>query len=85
MLKLRNNTLTNMFALSIVFRFVTNQGVEDRDTTPFRAFIQSDEELIQDGAGDDKRIRCTPRRSSRDMNVCEGSNGVGNDLAQRKR
>ena len=52
MLKLRHDSLTNVFALLLVLRIVPTQGVKDRDASPFRTFIQRHQESVQDYGSD---------------------------------
>lgn len=44
-LELRHHSFTDVFTLLLVIGPVSRQSGEDGNTTPFRAFVQSDEEF----------------------------------------
>lgn len=50
-LELRYDSLADVFALLVVLGTVASQGVEDGDTTPLRAFVQGNEELVENRGG----------------------------------
>ena len=45
----RGNPLADVLGLLLVLRLVCGQGVQDEDLSPFRALIQSSQELIDSG------------------------------------
>lgn len=80
MLKLRNNSLTNMLTLPLILSIITRQRIEDGDTTPFRAFIQGNEQFVKYGVGDDEDLCAGAVGNRRIVNICQCSNRICDDL-----
>lgn len=56
-LKLRYNPLANVLGLLLVDRPVVGQGAQDSDASPLCALVESHEELLEGGRGDDECSR----------------------------
>lgn len=84
MLELRHDAFAYVFALLLVLRFVPGQRREYSDAAPLGAFVERDEEFVQDrrGDGEDGRIgRGSGRlRRRRRVNIRQRRNGVRDDL-----
>ena len=84
MLKLRHHPFANMLALLLVLGHITGQRVQDGNSSPLGAFIQRDQQFVQDIGGNDEdggirggrgRLRC-----SSDMDVCQSCDSVSDNL-----
>jgi hypothetical protein len=56
-LELRYHALADVLALLLVLGHISGKGIENRDSSPFRAFVQRNKKFVEDGGGNDEYTR----------------------------
>ena len=83
MLELRNDTFAYMLAFSFIDSIISSQRIQNGDPSPFRTFIQGNEEFLKDRRVDGKEAFLRSGSTGCKVDVRESGNRVRNDLEGR--